>query len=205
MSSRRWIVFLTLFLIATLAIAKKKKQTLPDYVLNARTVAVVIDPDAGEPIGHPTSNRDAQDAVERALTNWGRLRVEMDFQTADLVIVVRKGNANGTTIHNSPTDNRPLIVQPGDGNVRVGGQQGRLPSPNDPRLDGTQGDTPRISTDLGSRDDSFAVYFGNRQYPLDAPPVWRYQAKGALNAPTVAAVEEFKKAITESEKQSAKP
>jgi hypothetical protein len=205
MPSRRWIVFLTLFLIATLAVAKKKKQVLPDYVLNAHTVAVLIDPDAGEPVGHPTSNRDAQDVVEHALTNWGRLQVEMDFQTADLVIVVRKGNSNGTTIHNSPVDDRPLIVQHGDGNIRVGAQQGRPPNPNDPRLDGTESNSPRVSTDIGSKDDSFAVYFGNRQYPLDTPPIWRYMAKDALNAPNVTAVEEFRKTIEEAEKQRAKP
>ncbi|HEY1464641.1 MAG TPA: hypothetical protein VGF44_14585 [Terriglobales bacterium] len=205
MPSRRWIVFLTLFLITTLAVAKKKKQVLPDYVLNAHTVAVLIDPDAGEPIGHPTSNRDAQDVVERALTNWGRLQVEMDFQTADLIIVVRKGNSNGTTIHNSPVNDRPLIVQHGDGNIRVGAQQGRPPNPNDPRLDGTQDNSPRVSTDIGSKDDSFAVYFGNRQYPLDTPPIWRYMAKDALNAPNVTAVEEFRKTIEEAEKQRAKP
>jgi hypothetical protein len=62
-----------------------------------------------------------------------------------------------------------------------------------------------VSTDIGSKDDSFAVYFGNRQYPLDTPPIWRYMAKDALNAPNVTAVEEFRKTIEEAEKQRAKP
>jgi hypothetical protein len=45
------------------------------------------------------------------------------------------------------------------------------------------------------------VYRGGGEYPLDAPPVWRYIAKGSLDAPQVAAVEQFRKAIEESEKQ----
>ena len=206
MRSRRWIVFLSLFLIATLAVAKKKKQTLPDYVLNAHTVAVMIDPDAGEPLVHPTTNRDAQENVEKAITDWGRYEVALEFETADLVIVVRKGNAAGPSVHNSPMDTRPIIVQPSDGNIRIGGQQGRPPSATDPRSDGSDGNNnPRMGNDMGSTDDSFAVYIGGKQYPLDAAPVWRYQAKNALNAPNVAAVAEFRKAIEEAEKQRQKP
>ena len=44
------------------------------------------------------------------------------------------------------------------------------------------------------------VYRGGVQYPLDSAPVWRYMSKNALRPPTVQAVEQFKKAITESEK-----
>jgi hypothetical protein len=44
------------------------------------------------------------------------------------------------------------------------------------------------------------VYRGGVQYPLDSAPVWRYAAKNALRAPVVPAVEQFKKAITGSEK-----
>ena len=39
------------------------------------------------------------------------------------------------------------------------------------------------------------------EYPLDASPVWRYIAKDSLNAPQVPAVEQFRKALEESEKQ----
>jgi hypothetical protein len=42
---------------------------------------------------------------------------------------------------------------------------------------------------------------GGVDYPLDAPPVWRYTAKDALKAPRVDAVEQFRKAIDESEQQ----
>jgi hypothetical protein len=45
------------------------------------------------------------------------------------------------------------------------------------------------------------VYQGRVQYPLDAAPFWRYTAKDALSGPQVHAVEQFHKAIAESEKQ----
>jgi hypothetical protein len=40
--------------------------------------------------------------------------------------------------------------------------------------------------------------------PLDAPPVWRYAAKDALQSPGVPAVEVFRKLVADSEKQLAK-
>ena len=46
---------------------------------------------------------------------------------------------------------------------------------------------------------SFEVYRDGVQYPLDKSPVWRYMAKDALNGPEVEAVEQFRKAIAESE------
>ena len=88
---RLTVFFLIVLLAVPLAPAKtKKKQVLPDYVLKAQTVAVVIQPYAGEPPTNPTANRTAEDNVERALTQWGRFRLVTDAQFADLVIAVRK-------------------------------------------------------------------------------------------------------------------
>jgi len=47
----------------------------------------------------------------------------------------------------------------------------------------------------------FVVYEGHVDGPLDGPPAWRYMTKDALRSPNVPAVEEFRKAIEESEKQ----
>jgi hypothetical protein len=52
---------------------------------------------------------------------------------------------------------------------------------------------------MGPSEDTFEVYMGGVDYSLDAPPLWRYMAKDALNAPRVTAVEQFKNAINESE------
>src|SRR5215471_5579138 len=171
------LVLLIALLLSCMSFAKKKnKQELPDLVLNAQTVLVVIHPDAGEPVTNPTANRTVQENVENALTKWGRFHLVMSPQTADLVIAVRKGHAGGPTIRNSPADDRPVILQPNDGGVRTGAQQGRPPGVSDPGL-GPQDRGPHIGNEIGSSEDSFEVYLGGIEYPLDAPPVWRYMGK----------------------------
>ena len=56
MRCRRSVVFCTLLLGCFLVAAgkDKKKAVLPEDVLEARTVLVVIDPDAGVPLRLPT-------------------------------------------------------------------------------------------------------------------------------------------------------
>jgi hypothetical protein len=203
MSSRLLFVFLVLFLLAPTVIAKnKKKPTLPDLILKAQTVYVVIHPDAGEPLTNPTANRTAQEDVEKAIMKWGRFSLVPGSQTADLIIAVRKGHAAGPTIRNSPADDRPVVIQPtGEAGTRVGGHQGRPPDLSDPGLGGPADRGPQISNQIGSSEDSFEVYMGGVDYPLDTPPLWRYTAKDALKAPRVDAVEQFRKAINESEQQ----
>ena len=201
-------IFLTLLLVfAPLAVAKnKKKQLLPDYVLRAQRVLVVIQPDAGEALTSPMANRTAQDAVERALMKWGRFQLATDARDADLIIAVRKGTKNGPVIMHSPADNRPVILQPGNnGDVRVGQQTGRPPDLTMPTPGDMENRGPQLGNQVGSSNDTFEVYRGGGEYPLDAPPLWRYIAKNSLNAPQVEAVEQFRKAIEESEKQSHKP
>ena len=70
---------------------------------------------------------------------------------------------------------------------------------NNPNMDPpNQG--PHMGNEVGSTDDSFAVYRGGISDPLNSSPVWRYIAKDCLRAPKVTAVEEFRKAIAEAEK-----
>ena len=202
MSGRISIFFLILLLLAPLVNAKsKKKQVLPDYVLKAQTVLVVIHPDAGEPLTNPTANRTAQDNVEKAMMKWGRFNLVMDAQTADLVVAVRKGHAGGPTVSNSPADNRPVIYQPSGGDIRVAGQHGRPPDLTNPDLGGSADRGPHVNNEIGPSEDTFEVYRGGVEHPLDTSPVWRYMAKDALNEPRVTAVEEFQKMINDSEKQ----
>jgi len=194
------IVLASVFLLSLFAFAKnKKKQTLPDAVLNAHTVYVVVEADAGEPVTDPTANRTALENVEKAISTWGRFELSMEPETADLVIAVRKGHGFGPTIQNSPTDNRPVIFQPNDGGIRIGGQQGRPPGTTSHGIPEDRG--PHMGNATGSPDDSLAVYLGKVADPLDSAPIWRYVEKNALNAPQVTAVEKFRGAIEESEKQ----
>ena len=198
-------LFSTLALVALLvcpaAPKDKKKLVLPADVLRARTVLVVIDPDAGEPLDQPLSNARARDSVEKALLEWGRFDLLSAGQPTDLVIAVRTGNGKAMqpTIRGGPVDQRPGYGQSTDSTIRIGGQQGQPPPMQDPSLT-PPNRGPRMSNEVGPSDDMFAVYRGSEQYPLDSPPVWRYIAKDCLREPKVAAVEEFRKAIAEAEK-----
>lgn len=201
MTARLSSLFLLAALLAFPASAKdKKKSSLPEYVLRATTVLVVVSPEAGEPLNEPRANATARDNVERALTQWGRLHPVMDGQESDLVIAVRTGSGRMVqpTVRGGPVDQRPGTAQTGDGNVRIGAQQGQPPPLSDPSMG--QPNSPRISNDIGPSEDTFEVYRGGVQYPLDSPPVWRYIAKDCLRQPSVTAVEEFRKAIAQAEK-----
>ena len=201
MSGRISLALLCIVPLSVLQAKDKKKQLLPEDVLRAQTVMVVIHPDAGEAMTAPLANRNAQDEVERAITKWGRFDLVMDAYTADLIIAVRKGNKSGPIIAHSPADNRPVIFQPGIGDARIGQQQGRPPDLSQPLPGDTANRGPQLGTQVFSSDDTFEVYRGRMEYPLDASPVWRYIAKDSLNAPQVPAVEQFRKALEESEKQ----
>jgi hypothetical protein len=194
------LLFLIALLFPTVTIAKKNAQELPDVVLNAHTVLVVIQPEAGEPVTNPNVNRAAQENVEKALTKWGRLSLVMSAQTADLIIAVRKGHAGGPTISNSPVDQRPVVIQPTDAQTRVGVQRGQPPGLESGGM-GPQDSRPHISNQIGASEDSFAVYLGGGEYPLNASPIWRYMGKNVLDEPAVTAVAQFRKAIDDSEKQ----
>ena len=201
MTARLSSLFLLAALLAVPANAKdKKKSSLPEYVLRATTVLVVVSPEAGEPLNEPMANATARDNVERAFMQWGRLRPVMDGQESDLVIAVRTGSGRMVqpTVKGGPVDQRPGTAQTGDGNIRIGAQQGQLPPLSDPSMGPPRG--PRIGNDVGPSEDTFEVYRGGVQYPLDSPPVWRYIAKDCLRQPGVTAVEEFRKAIAKAEK-----
>jgi hypothetical protein len=200
MTARLSSVVLLAAILAVPTNAKdKKKSSLPEYVLKATTVLVVVSPDAGEPIDQPRSNATARENVEKALMEWGRLRPVMEGEESDLVIAVRTGNGNAVrpTIRGGPIDQRPGTAESTDSTIRVGGHQGQPPPLSDPSVGPPIG--PHIGNEVGASEDTFEVYRGGVQYPLDASPVWRYIAKDSLRQPGVTAVEEFRKAISKAE------
>jgi hypothetical protein len=180
----------------------KKKVLLPADVLQAHTVLVIVDPNAGVAIEDPYANRTAQEDVEKALMKWGRFSMAVDAGDADLIITVRKGNGKVAqpTIAGVPINNRPVLLEPTDSGGRIGVGQGNP---------GTQSPTssPHMQAEVGQTQDIFVVYRSSKDdphvTPLDAPAVWRYTAKDALHSPGVPAVEVFRKLIAESEKQLA--
>ncbi len=204
MQHRRSFLISLILVCCVAAVARdKKKVLLPDDVLEARTVLVVVDPHAGLAIDAPTANRTAQEDVEKALMKWGRFDLASDVSTADLVISVRKGNGKVAqpTIGGVPINNRPIILEPTDSGVGMGGHTGNPPQAGDPT--NAQPQTPRPQVEVGESQDTFTVYRGKRDNALDSPAVWRYTAKDALRSPSVPAVDAFKKLILEAEKQKA--
>jgi hypothetical protein len=145
-------------------------------------------------------NRTSRDEVERAIRKWGRFNLVLDANTADLIIAVRKGNKSGPIISHSPVDDRPVTTLPSGEDARVGGLPGHPPL-TEPLPGGVGDRGPKLGSQIVSSDDAFEVYLGGGEYPLDSSPIWRSVVKNALSAPQVAAVEEFRKAIEESEKQ----
>lgn len=201
MSRRLVAIPLTLLLILPAIAKDKKKPLLPEDVLRAQTVLVVIDPEAGEPLDQPRANYTARENVEKALMEWGRFRLVMDGQPSDLVIAIRTGSGQSVrpTIKGGPMDQRPGVGQSTDSSVRIGVQQGQPPM-GDPSTY-PQDRRPHVSNEVGPSDDMFAVYRGSMADPLDSPPVWRYIKKDCLRpSPQVPAVEEFRKAVAEAER-----
>lgn len=196
---RRASLLAAIFALAVLTLAKEKNKTsLPALILNAQTVFVVINPGSEVPVANPGENSNAQSDVENAFSKWGRFHVVLDPTTADLVISVRKGRGVSPTIAGTDPNQRPVILDPGSGNTRIGIQTGKAPRPGTGYPEDT---TPRPGIEVGSSEDLFEVYAGRGQQTLDGPPLWRYSGKNALRPPTVQAVEQFRKAIEEAEKQ----
>jgi hypothetical protein len=200
MLHRRSLTISVLLMSCLVATAKdKKKGLLPPDVLRAHTVLVLVDPSAGTDLQNPNANRTAQEYVEKALMEWGRFSLALDAQTADLIITVRKGSGKiaQPTLGGIPNNNRPVVLEPTDSGGRVAVQPGS-PPPSDPQ--------PQV--EVGQSQDMFVLYRCTTKddpnwNPLDAPPVWRYTAKDALQSPGVPAVEVFRKLIADSEKQLA--
>jgi len=191
-------------IVGLVAVAKDKNKTnLPDSILQAHTVRVVVSPDAGQPLNHPTANLAARDAVENALEAWGRFTIVHEGES-DLVIAVRTNNGQlvSPTIESGPTDTRIGGVQ--YGKVTVGVQQGNGPALSDPTAT-PQHTAPHVGKQIGGVQDIFEVYKGEVPHPTSFAPLWKFAAKDALKAPDMPAVREFRKAIAVAENQKKKP
>lgn len=183
----------------------KSRPTVPPYVLTAHTVSVVIDPDAGESVTDPRANQIAQKDVETALLKWGRFEPLIGTPAADLIIVIKKGHNKlvDQTVPDPRQNDRVGVINPTDNGISVGAQHGRQPG-----MPGTSSQNPQSTspsqTEIGNGDDSFAVYDGKTDRPLDGVPAWKFVARDCLHSHDVPAVDEFRKAIAEAEKAAGK-
>jgi hypothetical protein len=196
-------------LVATPALAKSKDKPLPPYILQAHTVAVIIDPSAGIDPEDPQANRIAQSDVETALLKWGRFERLTGPQGADLIIVIRKGHKRmvDATISDPMQNNRPGAINATDngigGGVQTPSRQPNMGDPNNPGPQTAPRPTAQPQMEIGSTDDSFVVFDGTVAKPLNGAPGWRYMAPDGLRSHSVPAVEEFRKAVAAAEKAAA--
>jgi hypothetical protein len=213
---RRLSTIVTVGLLAAVPVlAKSKDKTLPPYILQARTVAVIVDPSAGIDPEDPRANQMAQKDVETALMNWGRFTPVMRPEGADLIIVVRKGHRRlvDETIADPRQNNRAGVINPTDNGVGAGAQNGRPPNlggsgdgslqPGSPSQAQQPQRTPQTQMEMGGEDDSFTVFEGGVARPLNGAPGWRYMGPDGLRPRSVPAVEEFRKAVAAAEKAAA--
>jgi len=204
----RSIAVVVALFAGSFALAKGKKDILPPYVLNAKTVLVVIDPDSDIDPEDPRANEIARKDVEAALVKWGRLEPMIAGRPADLIIVVRRGQKRpiSETIPDARQNDRTGPTNPLDSGVQPGGQRGQPASsgPIGSTQSNSQASVPSIQAEMGQQDDTFAVYDGSVQRPLDMPPAWRYVARDGLRPHSVPAVDEFRKAVAAAEKAAEK-
>jgi hypothetical protein len=201
---KRASALLAVSLLVTLGFAKDKKNALPAYVLSAKTVAVIIDPSAGISIDNPRANEEAKKDVEAGLLSWGRFEPVNSPQTADLIIVLRRGSGRmmNETMPDPGNDRVGGITPPGNGGS-MGGQRGPQPGMSGGPGMGSSQQSPNSQTEIGQADDWFVVYKGGEEKPLDTPPAWRYVAMDALSPHLVPAVAVFRKAVENAEKAAA--
>jgi hypothetical protein len=198
----KWPAWILLpLLVAWFAYAENKPIQLlyAHDILEARSVAVVIYTGSEAPAESPQENQRAVDDVRTAMLKRGRYMITTEAAEADLIIAVRKGRAQATTISGAKNPN-PVVLDPSDSGVRIGIHKGQTPPLS--RGENPQGSTPSVGAQAGPSDDLFEVYRGRTQYPLDEPPVWRYLAKDGLKGPKVDAVNKFRKAVEEAAKKN---
>lgn len=208
LTPKPFAIALLLLAAATPTPAKDSAPILPPWALEARTVAVLIDPEAGVNLQDPNANQNAQRDVEAALQKWGRFGVVLTPVEADLVVVIRKGHGKLVTETTSDPrqNNRPGSVTSTDGAIAIGAQHG-TPPPSDPRntLPGNgSGAQPGVGDahpqlEVGAVNDSFLVYEGKTPAPTDGAPAWRWDHKNGLHSHDVPAVDEFRKVLAAAE------
>src|SRR5271170_7613081 len=163
MKYHRYAAAFGLVILSLCAFAKdKKKVPLPEDILRAHTALVIVDPTAGVDAADPNANRLARTDVEQALIKWGRLMPVTDGFTADLIIMVRKGNGRvvqptigGTPVNGTPPVSVGSTSTPDESTTHAAARWGHSGIANDPSNAGNQSSTPQPQVEAGQTQDTF--------------------------------------------------
>jgi hypothetical protein len=165
--------------------AKDKKPAVPALFAQARYVYVeAIDGEEFDRNLDPDDRMAIAD-VRDALSNWKRYILTTSRSEADVVIVVRKGRAESGIVGITPHHGQ----LPNGASQPV--QQGQ---PGQPGQQGSIGAGGQIGAEAGPPDDLFEVCPVNTDGGL-SNPLWEHSMPNGLNAPDVALLEQFEKAV----------
>jgi hypothetical protein len=143
---------------------EKRESALPELVVKAQSVAVLILPGTRESIADPVGNRRAQEDVEKAFMKWGRYQLKQEAFPADLVIGVRidTGTVAGPTVGGPIPDTRPGTIETTDNAIRIGAQKGQPPGLTQSGDAGAAGTNGRTTTGAqgGGAQDVIEVFIG---------------------------------------------
>ncbi len=141
----------------------------------------------------------AQKDVEAAFLKWGRFEPVSDPKTADLIVMVRKGNSR-LMDDTMPDPRQNNGINPGNRGGSNGPSRGSQPDlSGDPGLASSRQSS---QTNIGDAEDLFSVFKGGEN-TLYATPVWTYVPRDGLSPRTVPAVAAFKKAVAAADKAEA--
>jgi hypothetical protein len=185
---RRFLLLALVTCITLSTFAQKKKdpkRELPDQVLIAQYVYVtgwhgdLLDPRT------PAAEKDAISRVQSAVHEWGRYKLAYQPEQADLMLVVKPGRLG--------------MVQGGVGGL--GGPDIVMGTPP-PQGRPTGSANIGYGADAGSPTDYLMVslFPGN---PIDASYAWKRAGYNGLQGRKIPLLEEFKKAVSETEKAKA--
>ena len=193
---RRFLTLLALFAFSLhplVAKDKQKKSPLPLTVLDAKTISIVIDPDAR------SLSRRSRRKPYRSEGCRSR-HPEMGTLPTHALHHERRPHHRHSQRTGSITD--ASLSNPRNDGIPVSAQAGNQPGLAN-RPPGTNSDTPTPQGDSLNNEDSFLVYDGKTQTPLSSPAIWRYNGMDGLRSHSVPAVDAFRKAVAETEKIAA--
>jgi hypothetical protein len=191
---RRALLLLIIFSLASSGFAQKKKKEgkreLPDQVLAAQFIYVTGWHGDDHDWRTPSEERSAIVRVQRAVQTWGRYRLVYYPDQADIMMVVKPGHVGAV-----------------QGGIHVGLGGPEYPTP---RVGGGAGGTADanpagmgIGAEGGSPDDYLMIALQPSYQPVQASYIWKASAKDGLDPGKIKLLEDFKRAVEESEKARA--